>query len=166
MAFISCRFSLREITRKGERCFVAGIEDCVKENRVFREWARAWAKRVIVGKAIRELHPRRNHSNSSTVLPTVFSRNQQPSGPIGHFDLCAVSGLADSSGLFSCFAFWSATGSTSVLWFSAARLPKFAKLALRLSRSWLSPTQVVPTGMKIVSPVGGQKRSRRERRSK
>ena len=33
--------------QKGERCFVAGIEDCVKENRVFREWARAWAKRVI-----------------------------------------------------------------------------------------------------------------------
>jgi hypothetical protein len=81
--------------QKGERCFVAGIEDCVKENRVFREWARAWTKRVIVEKAIRELHPRRNHSNSSTVLPTVFSRNQQPSGPIGHFDLGAVSGLSD-----------------------------------------------------------------------
>src|SRR6266446_10299472 len=58
-----------------ERCFVAGIEDCVKENRVFREWARAWAKRVIVEKAIRELNPRR-HSNSSAP-PTVFSRNQQ-----------------------------------------------------------------------------------------
>ena len=45
--------------QKGERCFVAGIEDCGKENRIFREWARAWAKRVIVEKAIRELHPRR-----------------------------------------------------------------------------------------------------------
>ena len=80
---------------KGERCFVAGIEDCVKENRVFKEWARAWAKRVIVEKAIRELHPRWSHSNSSAVLPIVFSHNQQSSGPIGHFDIDAVLGLAD-----------------------------------------------------------------------
>ena len=43
-------FLLTGSHQKGERCFVAGIENCVKENRVFREWARAWAKRVIVGK--------------------------------------------------------------------------------------------------------------------
>jgi hypothetical protein len=78
----------------GERCFVAGIEDCVKENRVFREWARVWAKRVIVKNAIRELNPRRSHSNSS-VFPTVFSHNQQSSDPIGHFDMEVVLGLAD-----------------------------------------------------------------------
>jgi hypothetical protein len=88
-------FLLTGDRQKGERCFVAGIEDCVKENGVFREWARAWAKRVMVEKAIRELHPRRNHSHSSTVLPLVFSHNQQSSGPIGHFDLDAVLGLAD-----------------------------------------------------------------------
>src|SRR5260370_22453185 len=69
-----------------ERCFVAGIEDCVKENRVFREWARAWAKRVIVEKAIRELHPRWSHSKSFVVHPIVSSRNQQSGGPIVHFD--------------------------------------------------------------------------------
>jgi DNA-directed RNA polymerase specialized sigma24 family protein len=62
---------------------------------VFREWARAWAKRVIVKNAIRELHPRRSHSNSSALLRTVFSHNQQSSGPIGHFDVDAVLGLAD-----------------------------------------------------------------------
>src|SRR5260370_22110335 len=77
-----------------ETCFVAGIEDCVKENRVFREWARVWAKRVIVQNAIRELNPRRSHSNSP-VFPTVFSHNQQSSDPIGHFDMEVVLGLAD-----------------------------------------------------------------------
>jgi hypothetical protein len=87
--------------QNGERCFVAGIEDCVKENRVFREWARAWAKRVIVKKAIRELHPRWSHSNSSAVLRAVFSHNQQSSGPIEHFDVDAVLRLAD----FERFAF-------------------------------------------------------------
>src|SRR5580704_9998132 len=81
--------------QKGERCFVTGIEDCVKENRVFTEWARAWAKRVIVEKAIGELHPRWSHTNSSGVLRAVFSHNQQSSGPIGHFDVHAVLGLAD-----------------------------------------------------------------------
>jgi hypothetical protein len=78
-----------------ERCFVAGIDDCAQENRVFREWARAWAKRVIVENAIRELHPRRSHANSSALLRAVFSHNQQSSGPIGHFDVDAVLGLAD-----------------------------------------------------------------------
>jgi len=81
--------------QKAEGCFVAGIEGCVKANRVFREWARSWAKRMIVENAIRELNPRRERSDSPALLPTVFSRNQQPSGPIGYFDLDAMLGLAD-----------------------------------------------------------------------
>ena len=81
--------------QKGQRCFVAGIEDCAKENRVFREWARVWAKRVIVENAIRELQPRRCHSGSSALLPTVFSHNQQSRGASGHFDVDAVLELAD-----------------------------------------------------------------------
>ena len=88
-------FLLTRDHQKGERCFVAGIEDCAKENCVFREWARAWAKRVIVENAIRELHPRRSHSNSSALLRAVFSHNQHSSGPVGHFDVDAVLGLAD-----------------------------------------------------------------------
>jgi hypothetical protein len=81
--------------QKGERCFVAGIENCAKENRVFREWARVWAKRVIVENATRELHLLRSHSSSSTILRSVFFHNQQTSGPIGHFDVDAVLELAD-----------------------------------------------------------------------
>src|SRR4029077_4669842 len=52
---------------KAEKCFVAGVEDCANENRVFREWALAWTKRVIVENAIRELNPRRSHSNWSSL---------------------------------------------------------------------------------------------------
>jgi len=80
--------------QKGERCFLAGIEDCAGENRVFREWARAWTKRVIVENAIRELKPRRSHSNWSS-LPSVFSHHQHSSSPTRHFDADAVLGLAD-----------------------------------------------------------------------
>ena len=85
-------FLLTGDPEKGERCFVTGMEDCAKENRVFREWARIWAKRVIVQNAIRELQPRPNHSDSSTLAATAFS---QKNGPIGHFDVDAVLGLAD-----------------------------------------------------------------------
>ena len=80
--------------RKGERCLVAGIGDCAEGNRTFGEWVRAWAKRIIVENAIRELTPRPSYSTSSP-LPTVFSDNQQPSRLIGHFDADAVLGLAD-----------------------------------------------------------------------
>ncbi len=88
-------FLLTGDRQKGQRCFVAGIEDCAKENRVFREWARVWAKRVIVENAIRVLQPRRCHSSSSALLPTVFSHKQPSSGASGHFDVDAVLELAD-----------------------------------------------------------------------
>jgi DNA-directed RNA polymerase specialized sigma24 family protein len=79
-------------------CFVAGMEDCARENRVFREWAHTWAKRVIAQNAIRELQPRPGHSHSFALVPTAFSRKN---GSGKHFDVDAVLGLAD----FERFAF-------------------------------------------------------------
>lgn len=79
---------------KAEKCFVAGIEDCVKENRVFREWARSWAKRIIVENAIRELKPRPGLPGSSPSA-TVFLHREQSSGSGRHFDVDAVLGLGD-----------------------------------------------------------------------
>jgi DNA-directed RNA polymerase specialized sigma24 family protein len=84
--------------QKGEKCFVAGMEACAKENRVFREWARTWAKRVIVQNAIRELKPRPSHSDSFEQFPTFLSHKK---GPVERFDVDAVLGLAD----FERFAF-------------------------------------------------------------
>jgi DNA-directed RNA polymerase specialized sigma24 family protein len=78
---------------KAEKCFVAGIEDCVKENRVFREWARSWAKRIIVAKAIRELKPR--PSLPSSPPSAFFSDSDLSSGSGGHFELETVLTLGD-----------------------------------------------------------------------
>ena len=148
--------------QKGERCFVAGMEDCAKENRVFREWARAWAKRVIVKNAIRELNPRRKDSSSCSI-PTVFSHNRQSSSPIGHFDVDSVLGLAD----FERFVFvlcvlehYREHECALLLGCSAsevrdARARAVAELA--------SICQVVPVGATSVSAVGWQKRPRHER---
>jgi hypothetical protein len=85
-------FLLTADHQKAERCFVASIEDCANENRVFREWARPWTKRVVVENAIRELKPRPSRFNSSS-LPSL--RNQQWSSPTGHFTADALLGLGD-----------------------------------------------------------------------
>jgi hypothetical protein len=85
-------FLLTADHQKAERCFRASIEDCANENRVFRQWARAWTRRVIVENAIRELKPRPIRSNSCS-LPS--HRNQPSSGPTGHFTARALLGLAD-----------------------------------------------------------------------
>jgi DNA-directed RNA polymerase specialized sigma24 family protein len=78
--------------QKGETCFVAAIERCANETRVFRQWARAWAKRVIVQSAIRELQPRLSSKSSPR---SVFSLNHQSSSPSRHFDAGAVLRLED-----------------------------------------------------------------------
>jgi hypothetical protein len=51
-------FLLTADREKAERCFVSGIEDSIKGNPVFKEWARSWARRVIIQNAIRVINPR------------------------------------------------------------------------------------------------------------
>ena len=93
--FYQLSFLLTRDTAKAERCLVVGLEECVKGNPVFREWARSWAKRVIVQNAIREMKPRPIHSNS-LLSDISFSDIYQLSGaPDRHFALEAVLNLED-----------------------------------------------------------------------
>jgi DNA-directed RNA polymerase specialized sigma24 family protein len=88
-------FLLTRDPEKAERCLVSGLEDCVAGNRVFRDWARSWAKRTIILNAIRELKPRPNQSNSppsGAIFPDI---GQLSNGPSGHFELHAVLRLED-----------------------------------------------------------------------
>ncbi|HKD84292.1 MAG TPA: hypothetical protein VKB58_06055 [Terriglobales bacterium] len=41
-----------------ESCFVQGLEDATNSNRVFKEWADSWARRMIIQSAIQSVHPR------------------------------------------------------------------------------------------------------------
>ena len=43
---------------KAEQCFVSGLEDSLKGSRVFKEWARSWARRAIIQNAVRVIKPR------------------------------------------------------------------------------------------------------------
>jgi len=78
-------FLLTRDQEKAEKCFVTGLEDSVKSNRVFREWARSWAKRNIIQSAIRELNPgpkRGNSLSSVTAFPYVGELSGSRDRPI------------------------------------------------------------------------------------
>jgi len=47
---------------QAEQCFVAGLEDSIHGNPVFRQWARAWSKRAIIQSAIKAIGPTPGHS--------------------------------------------------------------------------------------------------------
>lgn len=42
---------------KAEQCFVSGLDDCAASNQVFKDWARSWARRVVIKNAIRVIAP-------------------------------------------------------------------------------------------------------------
>jgi hypothetical protein len=51
-------FLLTADHEKAEQCFVSGLEDAVNGNPVFKEWARSWARRVIIKNAVSVINPR------------------------------------------------------------------------------------------------------------
>ena len=54
---------------KAEQCFSSGLGDSVKANRVFREWARSWARRMIIQNAIRMIRPTPERAGVQTLVP-------------------------------------------------------------------------------------------------
>ncbi len=64
-------FLLTADRHKAEQCLVAGLEDCLQGNPVFREWAQSWAKRMVVKSAIRIVLPSllRNEAKTAAGIP-------------------------------------------------------------------------------------------------
>jgi DNA-directed RNA polymerase specialized sigma24 family protein len=56
---------------RAEQCVVAGLEDCLHANAVFREWAHSWARRTVVKNAIRIISPSslRNEAKTAAGIP-------------------------------------------------------------------------------------------------
>ena len=65
---------------KAEQCFVSGLEDAVEGNPVFKEWARSWARRVIILNAVRAINPRPLGENGRFNSATVSSNGKTPPG--------------------------------------------------------------------------------------
>ena len=60
-------FLLTADREKAEQCFVSGVEDSVRGNPVFKEWARSWARRVIIQNAIRIINPGPTRNNGPSI---------------------------------------------------------------------------------------------------
>lgn len=56
-------FVLTANHEKAEQCFVAGLEDSVKGNAVFKQWANSWARRMVVHNAIQIMAPHPNRAS-------------------------------------------------------------------------------------------------------
>jgi hypothetical protein len=64
---------------KAEQCFVSGLDDCITGNQVFREWARSWARRVVIKNAIRMIAPVRERG-SQVLYPATTKATQVSNG--------------------------------------------------------------------------------------
>jgi hypothetical protein len=71
-------FLLTADREKAEQCFVSGLEDAVEGNQVFEEWARSWARRVIIINAVRSINPRPMEENSRSSSAPVSNGKTQP----------------------------------------------------------------------------------------
>ena len=58
---------------KADQGVVAGLEDCLQGNPVFREWVQSWARRTVIKNAIRMVSPARNQPATAAGNPGQLS---------------------------------------------------------------------------------------------
>ena len=80
---------------KAQQCFVAGLEDSVKANTVFKKWAHSWAKRAIIRNAIRALRPQPTDAASSALATAGAEKNKLRIIRDGHLEIDGVLALED-----------------------------------------------------------------------
>ncbi len=88
---------------KAEQCFVSGLEDCATGNRVFKEWARSWARRTVIHNALRLVAPQPQRENGVS-NQAVSSGSQNATAQAQPMLRAEVSTLFDL-GSFERFAF-------------------------------------------------------------
>ena len=66
---------------KAEQCFVAGLDECVRGNEVFKEWVRSWSRRVVIKNAIRLMSPRPGATDSPTPV-WAHEKSGSPAAPL------------------------------------------------------------------------------------
>lgn len=76
-------FLLTADREKAEQCFVSGLEDAVEGNRVFKEWARSWARRTIIQNAVRAINPKSLEvSSRQSDAPRNIDNTMLPAQPV------------------------------------------------------------------------------------
>jgi len=96
---------------KAEQGFVSGLDECTAGNQVFGEWARSWARRVVIKNAIRTILPRPerparlssaaqksqvpNHDRLQTVPPEISGLFELPDFERFVFVMSVLEGYSD-----------------------------------------------------------------------
>lgn len=76
--FYVLSFLLTGDREKAERCFVSGLEDSMKGNPVFKEWARSWARRAVIQNAVQIVRPRPMEGNGDSNSGSIESDGKTP----------------------------------------------------------------------------------------
>jgi hypothetical protein len=76
--FYLLSFLLTGDQEKAEQCFVSGLDDSVKGNLVFKEWARSWARRTVIQNAVQIIQPRLMEGNGDSNSGSIESDGKTP----------------------------------------------------------------------------------------
>jgi len=71
--------------RDAESILVAGFEECAGGNPVFKKWARSWARRIIITKAIRLIAPLSSLPSHLLLLTVRNVASHSPACGSDHF---------------------------------------------------------------------------------
>lgn len=66
-------FLLTSDRAAAQKCFVRGLDDSLRGNPVFKEWAHSWARRMVIQNAIQMIRPRPNLATVRTITDPVTS---------------------------------------------------------------------------------------------
>jgi hypothetical protein len=75
---------------KAEQCFVSGLDDSVRGNPVFKEWARSWARRAVIQNAVQIVHPRPTEGNSGSNTAAISSSNNAKTALAERAEIAAI----------------------------------------------------------------------------
>ena len=118
--FYLLSFLLTADREKAEQCFVSGLEDSMKGNPVFKEWARSWARRAVIQNAVRAVNPRPAETADCSSSASVNSDAKEPLAE--QEEIAAVTGARTvRSALSTCYRYWNTTPTRTALSFWAAR---------------------------------------------
>jgi hypothetical protein len=86
-------FLLTANPEKADRCFVAGLADCVDGNPVFKEWASSWARSIIVHNAIWMIAPHLGPGRSAASASHSTNEDNFPKTPLQDVPFASVLAL-------------------------------------------------------------------------
>lgn len=78
--------------RRAEECFADGVAESTRGKRVFKEWARSWARRTIIQSAVRLIAPGQRSGKTTPNPVSAGSLNDLPSALKA--EVCAILELA------------------------------------------------------------------------